>query len=130
VEKDYREALSYCPHVPLLLVSAQDRRNLKKVLPLAREIMRESRLRAPTGQLNRILEQLVQERQPPLVKRRRAKFYYMTQAETSPPTFVFFVNSIELAPAAYALYLERSLRRILGLKHAPIRIRFRERKSS
>ncbi len=126
VEKTYREALAYCPHIPLLMVSAHNRRNLKKVLPLGREIMRESRLRVGTGQLNRILEDLLQKRQPPLIKNRRAKFYYMTQAETSPPTFVFFVSDLERVPPAYTRYLERSLRQLLGIKHAPVRVRFRQ----
>lgn len=125
VEKDYREALSYCPHVPLLFVSAHSRRGLKKILPLAREIMRESRLRAKTGQLNRILDELLQKRQPPLIKRRRGKIYYMTQAESSPPTFVFFVSDVERMPDSYQRYLERSLRALLGIKHAPVRVRFR-----
>ncbi|MCL1889989.1 MAG: GTP-binding protein, partial [Desulfovibrionaceae bacterium] len=128
LEKSYREALAYCPHVPLLLVSAKDRRNLKKVLPLAREIMRESSLRLPTGRINRLLEDLLQTRQPPLIKGRRAKFHYLTQAETSPPTFVFFVSDPERVSEAYARYLERGLRKMLGIKHAPIRVHFRGRK--
>ena len=125
VEKSYREELAYCQHVPLLMVSAHNRRGLKKILPLAREIMKESRLRAKTGQLNRILEEMLQKRQPPLIKNRRGKIYYMTQAETSPPTFVFFVSDLERMPEAYARYLERSLRKLLGIKHAPVRVRFR-----
>jgi GTPase len=63
--------------------------------------------------------------QPPVVKRVRAKFYYMTQAEMQPPTFVFFVSDAERIPETYARYLERSLRKIFGINHAPMRIRFR-----
>lgn len=125
VEKTYREALAYCPHVPLLFVSAQSRRGLKNIMPLAREIMKESRIRVGTGQLNRILDMLLQKRQPPLIKSRRGKIYYMTQAETSPPTFVFFVSDVERMPDSYARYLERDLRKMLGIKHAPVRVRFR-----
>jgi GTP-binding protein len=130
VEKSYREALAYCPHVPLLMVSAHDRRNLKKILPLAREILRESFRRAGTGQLNRLLEELLQKRQPPLVKNRRAKFYYLTQAETSPPTFVFFVSDAERVTQAYRRYLERALRLLLEIRHAPVRLKFRGREKS
>lgn len=126
-EKEVREILAYCPHVPLIPVSAKERRNLKKVLPLADSILKESRVRVGTGQLNRMLEQLLQQRQPPLLKRKRAKFYYMTQAESQPPTFVFFVSDLERVPDSYSRYLERSLRKLLKLKHAPIRVRFRER---
>jgi GTP-binding protein len=126
IEKTYRKELSYCRHIPILMVSAHNRHNLRKIIPLAKSILEESRFRAGTGLLNRYLEQLIQQRQPPLIKQRRAKFYYMTQAEIAPPTFVFFVSDIERVPEAYSRYLERALRKILQLKHAPIRIRFRQ----
>ncbi|MDR2826308.1 MAG: ribosome biogenesis GTPase Der [Deltaproteobacteria bacterium] len=126
IEKKYRKELSYCQHIPLLMVSAQNRHNLRKIIPLTKSILAESRFRAGTGLLNRYLEQLLQQRQPPLVKQRRAKIYYMTQAESTPPTFVFFVSDIERIPDSYSRYLERALRKILGLKHAPIRIHFRQ----
>ncbi|MDR2503103.1 MAG: ribosome biogenesis GTPase Der [Deltaproteobacteria bacterium] len=130
VERSYRQALAYCPHVPLLMVSAFNRRNLKKIAPLARDIMQESRLRLNTGRLNRLLEDMLQERQPPLIKGARAKFHYLTQAETEPPTFVFFVNDPERVNDAYSRYLERALRRMLGIKHAPIRLRLRGRRAA
>ncbi|MDR1243035.1 MAG: ribosome biogenesis GTPase Der [Deltaproteobacteria bacterium] len=126
IEKSYRKALAYCRHIPILTVSAQNRHNLRKIIPLAKSILAESRFRAGTGMLNRYLEQLVQQRQPPLIKQRRAKFYYMTQAESTPPTFVFFVSDTERVTEAYSRYLERALRKVLGLKHTPIRIHFRQ----
>ena len=125
VEKEYKEALVFCPHVPLLFVSAVNRKNLKKIIPLAREIRRECATRISTGALNRAFEATLERHQPPLVKGARAKFYYMTQAESKPPTFVFFVNNEERILPSYARYVERSLRKTFGITHAPIRIHFR-----
>ena len=125
VEKAYKEALAFCTHVPLLFVSAVNRRNLKKIIPLAREIRRECAIRIGTGQLNRAFEDVLTRHQPPMVKGARAKFYYMTQAESKPPTFVFFVNNEERVLPSYARYVERSLRKIFGITHAPIRVHFR-----
>ena len=124
-EKAYKEALVFCPHVPLLLVSAVNGKNLKKIIPLAREIRRECGVRIPTGELNRAFEAILQHHQPPLVKGVRAKFYYMTQAETRPPTFVFFVNNEERVLPSYARYVERSLRKTFGILRAPVRVHFR-----
>lgn len=121
----YREALIFCPHVPLLFVSAVNRKNLKKIIPLAREIRKECSARIGTGELNRAFEGILTRHQPPLVKGARAKFYYMTQAESSPPTFVFFVNNEERVLPSYARYVERSLRKTFGIVHAPIRVHFR-----
>ena len=124
-EKVYKEALAFCPHVPILFVSAKNRYNLKKIVPLARAIRRECALRVPTGKLNRAMTEVLERHQPPIVGRGRAKFFYLTQAESQPPTFVFFVNDADKILASYARYLERSLRALFGIRHAPMRVHFR-----
>ncbi len=124
-ERDYAEALVFCPHVPLLFVSALTGKNLKKIVPLADRIRKECGRRIPTGELNRAFESILMRHQPPLVKGSRAKFYYMTQAEIAPPTFVFFVNNEERVLPSYARYVEKSLRTMFKLEHAPLRVHFR-----
>ncbi len=125
MERGFREALSLCPHVPLLFVSALKGTHLRELLPLARQLWAECGVRVSTGQLNRIMQEVLTRHQPPVVKRRRAKFYYLTQADTRPPTFVFFVNDAERVLASYARYLENQLRKRIGIRHAPIAVHFR-----
>ena len=125
IQTIYKDALVFCPHVPLLFVSAKNRHNLKKIVPQARAIRQECAVRVPTGQLNRAMTEVLERHQPPIVGRSRAKFFYLTQAESSPPTFVFFVNSADKISPAYARYLERSLRALFGIRHAPMRVHFR-----
>lgn len=125
LRKNIREVLSFCPHVPVLLVSALQKRGLDKILPLARRVHEECQTRIPTGQLNRAMENVLAKHQPPVVKRVRAKFFYLTQAETAPPTFVFFVSDAERVPESYVRYLERALRKNFGILHAPMRVHLR-----
>ncbi|MDL2267642.1 ribosome biogenesis GTPase Der [Desulfovibrio sp. OttesenSCG-928-G15] len=125
IERDFREALVFCPHVPLIFVSAKNRHNLKNIVPTARSIRRECGVRVPTGKLNRAMTAVLERHQPPIVKRVRAKFFYLTQAESLPPTFVFFVNDAERILPSYARYLERSLRKMFNIAHAPMRVNFR-----
>lgn len=82
-------------------------------------------MRISTGRLNRAMEEVLTRHQPPVVKRVRAKFFYLTQAETAPPTFVFFVSDAERVPESYTRYLERALRKLFGISHAPMRIHLR-----
>ncbi|MDR1857670.1 MAG: ribosome biogenesis GTPase Der [Desulfovibrio sp.] len=123
--REAREMLPFCSHVPLLAVSALSGKNLGKILPLARRLHEECSLRISTGRLNRAMEEVLAAHQPPLVNRRRAKFFYLTQAESSPPTFVFFVNDPSLVPEHYMRYLERHLRKMFDIEHAPMRLRLR-----
>ena len=124
-EKAYRQALNFCPHVPLIMVSAMKGRNLREIVPTAAEIRRECGVRIGTGKLNRALESILTRHQPPLVKGARPKFFYMTQAESEPPTFVFFVSDADRVSRSYARFMERSLRKLFGIVRAPMRVHFR-----
>ncbi|MGE4555292.1 MAG: ribosome biogenesis GTPase Der [Desulfovibrionaceae bacterium] len=117
--------LRICPNAPVVFVSAEDGSGVGRILPLAAKIKEECAARITTGVLNRAMREAIEARQPPASKGRRAKFYYLTQAEKPPPTFVFFVNDPALIKSAYARYLEKSLRRSFKLEHAPITVYFR-----
>jgi GTP-binding protein len=125
LEKNVRAMLAFCPHIPILPVSAVTGRNLEKLIPIAEKIHTECRMRVPTGRLNRAVEEVLAKHQPPLVRRARAKFYYLTQAETEPPTFVFFVSDATRVPENYVRYLERAVRSLFGIVYAPIRLHLR-----
>ena len=125
LRKNVNELLSFCPHVPVLLVSALKGKDIHKILPLAQKIHDECSVRITTGKLNRAMEEVLTRHQPPVVKRVRAKFFYLTQAESEPPTFVFFVSDAERVPESYTRYLERALRKIFEITHAPMRIHLR-----
>ncbi len=125
LQTNIKELLAFCTHIPVLYVSALKRRGLAKILPMAKKIHDECQVRIPTGQLNRAMETVLTRHQPPVIKRVRAKFFYLTQAEIAPPTFVFFVNDAERVSESYARYLERSLRKYFNILHAPMRVHLR-----
>mgnify|MGYP005860933165 CR=1 FL=1 len=125
LEKSFKEVLQFCPHVPVLMVSAMKQVGLGRIVPLAAQIREECNTRIGTGALNRAMEEVLTKHQPPVVKRSRPKFFYLTQAEVAPPTFVFFVSDADRVSETYARYLDRSLRKIFRIEHAPIRVRLR-----
>ena len=125
VVKAAREMLGFCSHVPILTVSAKSSAGLEKILPLASEVHEECQVRVPTAQLNRAMQTALTSHQPPLVKGARPKFFYLTQAESEPPTFVFFVSDAERVSPTYARYLESSLRKTFQIRYAPMRVKLR-----
>ncbi|MDR0466928.1 MAG: ribosome biogenesis GTPase Der [Deltaproteobacteria bacterium] len=124
-KKAVKEALNFCPHIPLLFISALKKHGLNAILPLVAQVQAECALRIGTGLLNRAMQETLDKHQPPVVKRSRAKFFYLTQAESNPPTFVFFVSDADRVPENYVRYLEKSLRRLFGIAHAPMRLHLR-----
>lgn len=125
LEASFKGMLEFCSHVPLLYVSAKSGKGLAPVLSMAERIRAECHVRVGTGQLNRAMEEVLTRHQPPVVRRLRPKFFYLTQAETNPPTFVFFVNDADRIQTPYARYVEKALRKMFRIEHAPMRVRFR-----
>jgi len=78
-----------------------------------------------TPELTRILEQAVEEHQPPLVRGRRIKLRYAHQGGRNPPVIVIHGNQTKDVPAAYRRYLANVFRKALRLEGTPIRIDFR-----
>ncbi|MDD6088335.1 MAG: ribosome biogenesis GTPase Der [Desulfovibrionaceae bacterium] len=125
LRENLKDILGFCSHVPVIPVSALKKTGLRKIIPTARDIVEQCRVRISTGRLNKAMDEVLTRHQPPVVKRVRPKFFYLTQAETEPPTFVFFVSDADRVSESYARYLEKSLRRIFGIELAPVRIRLR-----
>jgi GTP-binding protein len=79
----------------------------------------------PTPALTAILEKIVQEHQPPLVRGRRIKLRYAHQGGRNPPLVVIHGNQTERVPATYKRYLENAFRKGMKLSGTPIRIEFK-----
>ncbi len=123
--RDLREELGFCGHIPIVPVSALTGEGMGRLIPLAERIYAECGTRVSTGLLNRAMEETLARHQAPVVRRVRPKFYYLTQAESEPPTFVCFVNDADRVAESYRRYLEKSLRQMFGIKHAPMRLHLR-----
>jgi GTP-binding protein len=121
----FRRELRIIPHVPIVMTSARKGVGIGKLLPMAEAMRKECEIRIGTGLLNRSLQAVLEKQQPPVVKRRRPKFFYVTQADEDIPTFVFFCNDHTLVKTSYARYLENQFRKMLGIKTAPVNVVFR-----
>ena len=82
--------------------------------------------RVPTAALNRWLDDTMTHHSPPLVKGRRLKIKYITQAKTRPPTFHLFCNMADEFPEAYLRYLTSGMRSTFGMQGTPIRLILKE----
>lgn len=79
----------------------------------------------PTPKLTRLLEYLVQQHQPPIVKGHRIKLRYAHQGGKNPPIIVIHGNQTDNVPASYRRYLFNAFLKRLNLHGTPIRIEFR-----
>jgi len=114
---------------PVVSISAKTGQRVGRVLEMAIDIWGERRKRISTAELNRILRAASERQQPPMVKGRRPKLFYGTQAGVAPPTFVFFANDAGSIHFSYRRYLENQIRLAFGFDGTPIKLVFRDRES-
>lgn len=103
-------------------VSAKTGQRIEKLLSKALEVYEEASKRIATGVLNDVVQDATIAVEPPSDNGKRLKVYYVTQASTNPPTFVFFVNDTKLLHFSYERYLENALRKAFTFKGTPIKI--------
>jgi GTP-binding protein len=117
-----QQGLEIMAYAPVLPVSVKTGYQLKRVFPLIQEIYAQEGRRATTGELNRVLQEITGRVPPPRYRGRPLKFYYLTQAEVHPPTFIAFVNQPQGMPDHYRRYLVKQLREKLAIPYAPVRL--------
>lgn len=109
----------------VLTVSAKTGRGVRRLLLEAIGVADRAMQRIPTSELNRFLGDVQSAKQPPTVRGKRLKMYYMTQFETRPPRFAIQVNNKGAVARDYAYFIENRLRERYGLEGVPLVIDFK-----
>ena len=117
----------FVPWAPVIWTSARTGEHLPEILHAALRIRQERARRVPTGPLNALLKRATIAHPPAAFHGRAIKFFYATQAEVDPPTFVFFCNYPQGIHFSYERYLARRIRAEFGFGGTAIRLFFRQR---
>jgi GTP-binding protein len=125
--KRVKEAFIFAPWAPISYISAKTGQRVAQPLEVALKVVEERRRRIATPELNRWLRTILGQREVPTRKGKRLNVLYLTQAEASTPTFVFFVNDPELVHFSYRRFLDTQLRKQFGFEGTPLRLVFRKR---
>jgi len=125
-EQRVRDQLKFLAYAPVVFVSATSGKNVDKIFSLVAEVAAERRKRITTGEMNRFLAHIDFDRAS-VPMSRKVRILYMTQAATSPPTFVLFTDRAMKLHFSYERFLENQIRRAFGFKGSPIWIKVRAR---
>lgn len=112
---------------PLILTSATQKHNVNKLLPMADTIYSNRAQKIPTNKLNKVLEEATHSHPPAGLKNKHPKLNYITQTDTSPPTFAVFGTHTPFLHWSYKRYLETQLRETFDFTGTPIRLQWRSK---
>ncbi|PMP96631.1 MAG: ribosome biogenesis GTPase Der, partial [Thermodesulfobacterium geofontis] len=125
--ENIKYGIRFIPWIPLLTISAKTGRRVNQIFPLIEEIYKQYNTRVNTATVNKILEDL-KENYTFNVKGKRVKFYYATQVDVKPPTFVIFTNiNPDDVPKNIEKFIENNFQKFLGFNKVPIKVVFRLR---
>jgi GTP-binding protein len=109
----------------VMTASAKTGRGVKRLLDEALELSERVTERIPTPELNRFVSDLQAFRDPPAVRGKRLRLYYMAQYEVRPPRFSVQVNDRSQLTRGYGFFLENRLRERYGLEGVPLVIDYK-----
>ena len=126
LKEEVADKLRFVTYAPLVFISSVTGRGVGRLLTRVRRVHRECGKRVSTSELNRFLELIVSENQPPTMRGRAVRLYYMTQPGIYPPTFVVSTSAPEGIGTSYRRYVVNRLRKQYGFEGTPLRTRFRK----
>jgi GTP-binding protein len=121
------QELQHLHYAPIAFITAKDGKNVQQVLDLAQHLFKQAHERLTTGQLNKVVRQILEQQHPSSPTGRRAKVFYATQTDVSPPTIVLFVNNPEYVNENYQRFMINRFRELLPFAEVPIRLVIRGR---
>lgn len=79
-----------------------------------------------TPQLTRVLQDALQQHQPPISKGIRPKLRYAHQGGSNPPIVVIHGSHVDGVKDAYTRFLEKTFRRTFQLSGTPLRVQYKQ----
>jgi GTPase len=126
-EEIVRGKLKFLSYAPVVFLSAKTGERTEKLFPLIDKVAAARSRRISTGELNRWLAEVDLERGTS-PSNRKIKIFYITQASTSPPTFILFTNQPKPLHFSFQRFLENQMRAKFDFTGTPIRFIQRLRK--
>ena len=120
-----RQRMKYLAYAPVVTISALTGQRVSKLFDMIRKAWEGRQLRIPTGLLNNIFAPDLSEIWTAGNPGQSLNIRYITQARSSPPTFVVFTSGRDRLHFSVERFLVNQLRQRFGFHATPIRIRQR-----
>lgn len=116
---------TFAPFARRIQLSALQGTGIGRLLEAVDEAGRAAVAEFATPDLNRVLQRLVAETPPPLVRGRRIKLRYAHQSGKRPPRIRIHGTQAERLPAGYRRYLAAGFREAFALAGVPLALEFK-----
>lgn len=116
----------FVPWVKIHLISALYGNGVGNLYPSIHKAYDAAMFKVSTSRLTQILQDAVENHQPPMVGGRRIKLRYAHLGGHNPPVIVIHGNQTSALPKSYQRYLENIYREVFALEGTPLHVEFKQ----
>lgn len=124
--KWFRDRIAFEFHfaadIPIVFTSAETGEGLENMLDEALRIWEKIHLKISTRELNDFFYDVIRQAPSPVYQTTNVKFYYCTQTQQKPPSFIAFANHPDGVTPAYRRFLVKRIQVQWGLQGIPVRV--------
>ncbi|MGZ3721734.1 MAG: ribosome biogenesis GTPase Der [Bdellovibrionales bacterium] len=116
------EEFRFFKDVPVVFTSAKNGQGIDELFKKVEEVRQKLTIKISTSQLNKFFVEVIKKAPAPVYRTQNVKFYYLTQTQQKPPSFIAFANHPDGVTPSYRRFLIRKIQENWDLKGIPLRI--------
>ena len=120
--KNLQQKFSFYSNLPVVFVSALKSEGLGALMKKVEEVHQKSCFQVSTSELNRFFTKVIRKMPSPVYGTQNVRFYYLTQIQQAPPSFIAFANYPEGVRDSYKRFIIKQIQKQWNLKGVPVRL--------
>ncbi|CAF2092308.1 unnamed protein product [Rotaria magnacalcarata] len=125
VKEEIERRFDFIPWAKIHMISALHGTGVGELYPSIHRAYDAAFIKISTPKLTQILQDCVEQHNPPMVSGRRIKLRYAHMGGQNPPLIVIHGNQTDHVPQVYRRYLENMFRKVFKIEGTPIQIEFK-----
>jgi len=112
----------FFPDIPVVFISALTGKGVQDLFIKVESVWEQLQIKIPTSKLNKFFYETIRQAPAPVYGTQNVKFYYLTQTQQRPPSFIAFANYPDGVTPAYRRFLAKRIQKAWSLEGIPVRM--------
>ena len=126
IKREIDRKLQFLDFAEFHYISALKKKGLTELFRSVDTAFKAAFAKLATPQITRVLEEALQQHQPPISKGVRPKMRYAHQGGSNPPIIVIHGSHLDGVKDAYTRFLQKTFRKAFQLSGTPLRVQYKQ----
>lgn len=122
IREQVKTEFHFYTDIPIVFISATTGKGIKDLFETIEEVRQKLYFKVSTRELNDFFMEVIRLAPSPVYGTKDVKFYYLTQTNQFPPSFIAFANAPDGVDNSYRRFLAKQIKERWNLQGIPIRI--------